>query len=491
MSLNVEECQQARLSRDARFDGKFYIAVKTTGIYCRPICPATAPKEQNVSYFSTAIEAANQGFRPCLRCRPDSAPGSFAWKGVDTTVERALKLIEQGVLATDSVESLASRLGISDRYLRLLFKDKLGTTPKQYALYQQLLFAKQLLHQSALPITDVAFSSGFNSLRRFNDSFKQHFKMTPQQIRKQQKPATDHIELILSYRPPYCWDFIHGFLSKRLIPGLEWITEQAYGRTFTYHDDQSSDQSSDQNDGLNNEQSNHPKEELKGYFEVTHLPQKNAFKVKLYANQHLNILPVAKNIRRMLDLDTDVSLIEQQLSQLKGLSGKLLPGLRLPGIWDPFEAGIRAILGQQISVEAARKLVTQVVEAYGEPLGAHYLFPGPQRLMLVDFSILRIPQSRKNTLMAFSQYCAEHPQFDNLDDWLSIKGIGPWTVNYAKMRGLSDTDIWLSSDLGVKKALALLDDKGEVEGEIDSGFDSDAAKPWRSYLTFQCWYLLS
>ncbi|MFT4926517.1 MAG: AraC family transcriptional regulator of adaptative response / DNA-3-methyladenine glycosylase II [Phenylobacterium sp.] len=483
MTLNVEQCQQARLSRDARFDGKFFIAVKTTGIYCRPICPATSPKEENVSYFSTAIEAANDGYRPCLRCRPDSAPGSCAFKGVDTTVERALTLIEQGALATGSVESLASRLGISDRYLRLLFKDKLGTTPKQYALYQQLLFAKQLLHQSKLPITDVAFSSGFNILRRFNDSFKQHFQLTPQQIRKQQQTSANHIELILSYRPPYCWDFLQGFLRKRLIPSLEWIGDKGderYGRTFTHSDDEGNT--------------------LQGDFEVVHLAEKNAFKVKLTTSQPFNILPVVKNIRRMLDLDADVSVIEQQLSQVDGLSSsKLLSGLRLPGIWDPFEAGIRAILGQQISVEAARKLVCQVVECYGESYAQkgdnnnseHFLFPGPSILSKVDFAILKIPQSRKNTLMAFSRYCEEHPHYDNLDDWLTIKGIGPWTVNYAKMRGQSDTDIWLSSDLGVKKALDLLaaDDADEGDGQVD--FNSDAAKPWRSYLTFQCWNLLS
>ncbi|MCJ8270190.1 MAG: helix-turn-helix domain-containing protein [Psychrosphaera sp.] len=477
MALNFEQCQKARMSRDARFDGKFYIAVKTTGIYCRPICPAPAPKEQNVNYYATAIEAANEGFRPCLRCRPDSAPGSFAWKGVDTTVERALALIEQGALANDSVEVLAARLGISDRYLRSLFKEKLGTTPKHYALYQQLLFAKQLLHQSALSITDVAFSSGFNSLRRFNDSFKQHFKLTPQQVRKQQKQPSDHIELMLSYRPPYRWDLMQGFLSKRLIPGLEWMTEEGYGRTFSWG-----------NDGL------------QGYFEATHLADKNAFKIKLFTAEKANILPLVKNIRRILDLDTDIALIEQQLSQLPGMAGKLVSGLRLPGIWCSFEAGLRAILGQQISVEAARKLVCQVVDNYGElllncekelgcgaALGERRLFPTAEALSEVDFEILRIPQSRKNTLMTFCRYCFENPLQDDLDQWLKLKGIGPWTVNYAKMRGQSDSDIWLGSDLGVIKALKKL--SGE-SGDENADFDSEQAKPWRSYLTFQCWNLL-
>lgn len=459
MSLSVDQCQKARLSRDARFDGKFYIAVKTTGIYCRPICPAPAPKEQNVVYYATAIEAANEGFRPCLRCRPDSAPGSFAWKGVDTTVERALKLIGEGALANGSVEDLADRLGVSGRYLRSLFQEKVGTAPKQYALYQQLLFAKQLLFESALPVTEVAFAAGFNSVRRFNDSFKQHFNLTPGQVRKQQKSATEYIELTLSYRPPYRWDLMQGFLTKRLIPSLEWIEGDCYGRTFDWFDGQS-----------------------KGYFEATHLADKNAFRVKLFCDQRSNLLSLIKNIRRILDLDTDIAQIEAQLAQLPGMSEKLVSGLRLPGIWSPFEAGIRAILGQQISVEAARKLVAQVVDNYGEPMGDKKLFPTAQSLAETDFAVLRMPQSRKNTLMAFSRYCADNPQQDDLDQWLAIKGIGPWTVNYAKMRGQSDSDIWLASDLGVKKALAAITDAKTV--------DFEQAKPWRSYLTFQCWSML-
>jgi len=170
--LNAEVCKKARLSRDARFDGKFFTAVKTTGIYCRPICPATSPKEENVTYFPSAIEAANAGYRPCLRCRPDSAPGSPAWKGIDTTLERAIRLINEGALQGGSLQTLAERLGISDRYLRHLFDKHLGVSPKRYALYQQCLFAKQLLHQTKLPITQIALASGLNSVRRFNDCFK-------------------------------------------------------------------------------------------------------------------------------------------------------------------------------------------------------------------------------------------------------------------------------------------------------------------------------
>lgn len=468
--LSVEQCQQARLSRDARFDGKFYIAVKTTGIYCRPICPATAPKEVNVDYYASAIEAANDGFRPCLRCRPDSAPGSYAWKGVDTTVERALKLIDQGALIDGSVTDLAERLGISDRHLRGLFQDKLGFAPKSYGVYQQLLFAKQLLHQTQLNITDVAYASGFHSVRRFNDSFKQHFQLTPQQLRKQQKVQGKCLNLWISYRPPYRWDLMQQFLAKRLIEGLEWCDENSYGRTFTWAVGEDEDP-------------------IEGYFTATHDEQKCGFSVELFVPSGKAILPVVRNIRRVLDVDTDIGLIDRQLKQVADIGAHVIEGLRLPGIWDCFEAGIRAVLGQQISVEAARKLVLVLVTSYGKTIMVDdkpcYLFPTPEQLKEIDFMALKMPHTRRVTLQSLSRFCTQ-AQFDHdLDLWLSIKGIGPWTVNYAKMRGQSDSDIWLGSDLGVIKALRQLNDLS-----ANSQFTPDDAKPWRSYLTFQCWSLL-
>lgn len=206
--LNPEICQKARLSRDPRFDGKFFTAVKTTKIYCLPICPATTPKEKNVTYFATAVEAANAGYRPCLRCRPDSAPGSPAWKGVNTTLEKAIKLINDGALQDSSLEELANQLGIGDRYLRQLFKKNLGISPKGYALYQQCLFAKQLLHQTNLPIIQIALASGFNSVRRFNDCFQSQLSLTPSEIRKSGGAKSKALKLQLYYRPPYDWSFI-------------------------------------------------------------------------------------------------------------------------------------------------------------------------------------------------------------------------------------------------------------------------------------------
>lgn len=467
-NLTKEQCQQARAARDPRFDGKFYIGVITTKIYCRPICPVRLPNEANVIYFHSPQQAASQGFRPCLRCHPDSAPGSYTWKGIDTSIDRALNLIEQGALIHGTVTNLAERLGISVRYLRHIFNRHLGVSPKQYALYQQLLFAKQLLHQTSLPITEVALASGFHSIRRFNDCFKQQLQVTPSQIRQISDHTPQHLRLWLSYRPPYRWDLMQQFFAKRLIKELEWIDEQSYGRSFCWT-------SSDANPTI-------------GEFTAIHHPQKWCFEVRIALHSGQLSLPMVRNIRRILDLDSDMAVIDQQLSGLPIIGASIITGLRLPGVWNSFEAGIRAILGQQISVNAATRLVNQLVQHYGQKIEINgqqrRLFPTPAQLHNLDFSELKMPQQRRNTLQQLSCFCLNNPNITDLDAWLAIKGIGPWTVNYAKMRGQSDADIWLASDLGIIKALQQLAPEQNIQV-----FDPKLAAPWRSYLTFQCWNL--
>lgn len=459
--MNAEHYRRARLARDHRFDGKFFVAVKTTGIYCRPVCPAPAPKEANVLYFTSAIAAANQGFRPCLRCRPDSAPDSWAWKGTDTTLERALRLIGEGALIDGSVAVLAERLGVGSRYLSKLFRQKLGTSPKQYALYQQLLFAKSLLQQTSLPVSDVAFAAGFGSVRRFNDCFAQTLQLTPSAIRRHtQCKGPDSLRLFLSYRPPYAWPHMRDFLQARLIPGLEWLDENRYGRTFSW--------------GTNVREL-----PAKGQFTATHDADRHGFEVRVELSDPTALMPVVRNIRRILDLDADVQAIEEHLVRLPLPGERLRTGLRLPGIWSLFEAGVRAILGQQISVSAARNLVSALVQAYGEPFGSRRLFPGPAQLADSRLEALKMPDSRRQTLREFAREFAGNERMNNPDDWRHIKGIGPWTVSYARMRGLSDTDIWLGSDLGIKRALAM-------QG---GSFEPATASPWQSYLTFQLWNL--
>jgi len=452
--------QQARLARDARFDGKFFVAVKTTGIYCRPICPAPLPKEQNVCYYTSAIEAAQAGFRPCLRCRPESAPASWAWKGTDTTLERALALIDSGALINGSVSHLCDRLGISSRYLARLFQQKLGASPKQYALYQQVLFAKSLLQQTRLPIADVAFASGFGSVRRFNDCFVKTLQLSPRAIRQwnQKECADPHIELLLSYRLPYAWTSLQRFLQHRLVQGLEWSDNNYYGRTFQ----------------LDNG--------LQGHFTAYHRPDKNAFSVAIEIHQPGTLLPLVRTIRRLLDLDADSQCIDDFLAPMLTPCAHYTPGLRLPGLPSLFEAGVRAILGQQISVAAARNLVTQLVQTYGQRIESNgqtkYFFPTSAQLTGNTLEALNIPQRRRQTLIDFARYMAESGNAIKAPEhWRPIKGIGDWTIRYARMRGLSDANVWLGSDLGIQKALQ----------RAGVTLEPESASPWQSYLTLQLW----
>ncbi|MBL1261831.1 MAG: DNA-3-methyladenine glycosylase 2 family protein [Thiotrichaceae bacterium] len=450
--LSPEICQKARLSRDPRFDGKFFTAVKTTGIYCRPICPATTPKEENVTYFPSAIEAANAGYRPCLRCRPDSAPGSPAWKGVSATLDRAIRLIDEGALQNDSLHRLAERLGISDRYLRQLFKKYLGIAPKQYALYQQCLFAKKLLHQTKLPVIQVSLASGFNSVRRFNDCFQSLLNMTPSKIRRSGTTKSSALQLQLSYRPPYDWPYMRSFFMARAIPTLEWCDEKSYGRTFEWLGDI-------------------------GSFTAQHIERENRFDVTIELDDVTHLSAIVNNIRRILDLDVDIQAVEQDLRQCCGDTSFIKTGLRLPGIWNMFEAGIRAILGQQISVVAACNLVATLVTELGQSNGKNHLFPLPESIAESNLDFLKVPVSRKQTLCNLAQHYIESENPSDAQQWLALKGIGPWTVGYAKLRGLSDPDIYLGGDLGIKKSMM----------KSKHNFNPDKASPWRSYLTFQLW----
>ncbi|MFQ3196873.1 MAG: AraC family transcriptional regulator of adaptative response / DNA-3-methyladenine glycosylase II [Paraglaciecola sp.] len=458
--FTLEQFQQARLSRDPRFDGCFFVAVKTTKIFCRPICPANLPREKNVEYFVIAQQAMGAGYRPCLRCRPDSAPQSCAWQGVNTTVERAITLLRDNLHL--SIQDIADKLGITDRYLRQLFHKKLAISPKKYQLYEQVLFAKQLLHQTQLPIDHIAHASGFGDARRLQYNIKRVTHLTPRQIRR--TPGADEpvLSLTLAYRPPYNWPHLRDFLAKRAIPSMEHITQDSYARNFSYKG-------------------------CHGYFHAWHLPDKQQFLVKLSLQHFEHLKPVLQNIKRIFDLDADTTLIEQQLSH-SGLSELMqVSGIRIPGIWDTFEAGCRAILGQQISVGAAIKLVTKLVDTLGQQCTENRpalistdektvtrYFPTPEEVANSDLTFLGMPQSRRATLRRFAGYYQQQSQ-DSPDQWWTLKGIGPWTIAYAKMRGLSDPDIWPGTDLVIKKQLAI------------HPIDTEIARPWRSYLTFTLW----
>jgi len=444
--LSTKECQRARMARDARFDGRFYVAVKSTGIFCRPICPANLPKEENVEYYIEKAQALQAGYRPCLRCRPDSAPSSWAWKGVETTFQRSLKLIEQGELQTTSLADLADRLGISDRYLRQLFQTHLGMSPKQYALYHQLMFAKQLLHSSSMSITDIAFASGFGSVRRFNDAFKSVMKLTPSQIRKQQTQQDEINYIDLAYKGPLDWQHMLDFYQLRAVHGLEQIDGQSYQRSFVL-------------DGV------------KGWFKIA--PTKiGVMRVEFILDDTRKLKALVNQLRRMFDLDTDVLSIEQQLNELNpNLINR--SGIRIPGVWSCWEAGVRAILGQQVSIKAAIGQLNLLVSTL-QPEGDHH-FPTPEEISAADLSFLRMPQSRKETLLRFAQFMEANPNA-SLDEWLSLKGIGPWTVNYARLRGASEPNCFLDGDLVVKKAMQKFPQ-----------LNIESVTPWGSYATFHCW----
>ena len=452
--LTPDTCHKARLARDARFDGLFFTAVKSTGIFCRPICPAKAPAEHQVCYYPTAAAASAAGYRPCLRCRPDSAPGCAAWQGTNTTLQRAIRLIDAGGLQQQTQQQFADRLGISERYLRKLFQQQLGLAPKQYALTQQVLFAKKLLHETALPVSAIAFHAGFNSIRRFNDAFKQQLKLSPLDIRRHSKTAANILQLTLSYRPPLAWQQMLDFWRNRTLDGIDWVDEQRYGRSFCF-----------------NQQS--------GWFEVT--PGKdNQLQLALHWRGEQGLFSLIKQLRRLLDLDANMQPIEQQLSSHSLFKQGIISGLRIPGVWNSWEAGVRAVLGQQVSVAGARTQLNRLVQALGQPLPDNKrLFPTPQAVVHSDLHMIKVPQARRETLTALAQFVLQYPDADP-EQWLAIKGIGPWTINYARLRGLSQTDIWLGGDLGVQKALA----------KAGGNDDISLLAPWRSYATFQLWHSL-
>jgi AraC family transcriptional regulator of adaptative response / DNA-3-methyladenine glycosylase II len=492
--MTSAEYSRARLSRDARFDGLFFVAVKTTGIFCRPICPVVPPLEVNVEYFDFAAKAFLAGYRPCLRCRPDSAPGSCAWRGADTTFTRALSLIDTGALRHSGIPELAARLGISDRYLRRLFQNHLGLSPKAYALFGQIMFAKKLLHETSMSVSAIADAVGFGSQRRFNDAFLKHLKLAPSAIRRRAE-VTPTINLTLAYRPPLDWAAMLEFWRKRCVTGVEWVDGKHYGRTFTL---------CDANTGV----------QAKGSFDIAPITDSNALQLRVQIDNANLLNPFVTRVRQILDLDADINLIERQLGELPGFQRIIKTGFRIPGIWHPFEAGVRAILGQQVSVAAARTHLERLVHALGEvdddesllnesALALHnsanqneknpndeiqsesntrYYFPTPKAIATSDLAMLKMPASRRDTLRRFAEWYQQYGEIEPVTRWLDLKGIGPWTVDYVQMRAFGHTDIWLAGDLGIKKALVNLNQ--------DVVFDNEQLKPWRSYATFHLWNYL-
>ncbi|MEW9799702.1 DNA-3-methyladenine glycosylase 2 family protein [Alteromonas sp. CYL-A6] len=453
---NLHAYRQARLSRDPRFDGKFYVAVKTTGIFCRPICPARLPAEKNVTYFLYPGQALMQGFRPCLRCRPDSAPDSYAWLGTTTTVRRAQRLLS--AIPPAPVSDIAARLGVSERYLHKLFRQQVGIAPKRYQSVQQVLFAKRLLQESALSVTDVAVASGYHSARQLQRQLQQHCRLSPTDLRNNthaRAMKTDHaagpvLSLFLPYRPPYNWEQVRAFLTQRAIAGIETVTDTGYQRQFRLGDSS-------------------------GTVTATHQDARHGFAVSMSLTSLSDIHHVLSHLTRVLDCHADPLLIDQALSAA-GLTHDYYPrGIRVPGVWDRFEGGCRAILGQQVSVKAAINKVTQLCETLDERTPFGRCFPTAETVAADNLSWLAMPGRRRDALRRFAELCANQssPDYDAI---LAIPGIGPWTTNYMRLRAEHDPDIYLEGDLIVKRAADTLN------------VDPEQARPWRSYLTAALWY---
>ena len=470
-------CEQARLSRDARFDGLFFTAVTSTRIYCRPVCPAPSPKVENVRYYASAAAAEAAGFRPCLRCRPELSPGNDSWQRGDHVIARALKLMEQGVLEDDSLDAVAQRLGIGARQLRRVFVERLGAPPISVHTTRRLLFAKQLLTETDMPVTDVALASGFRSLRRFNAAFQQANRMPPRELRRHPaKAAGGALVLRLGYRPPYDFEAILAFLRTRSLPGVEQVDVHSYARVFGPAD-------------------------APGWLRLSAWPDaEHALKLELQCPQPALMLGIVAKLRRMFDLDADPRAIAEVMgasSVLKPLHRRR-PGLRLPGGWDGFEIAVRAILGQQVSVAAARTLATRIVQRWGTPVaapgvpGLERLFPGPEILADVDLREVGLTTARANTVQGVARalldgridFRSEQPLDEFVARWVELAGIGEWTAHYMAMRALSHPDAFPAADLILRRVAA--GDGPELSTKALTALAEDW-RPWRAYAVMHLW----
>ena len=480
-TLDLQAFERARLSRDARFDGLFFIAVSSTGIYCRPVCPAPTAKRENVSFFVTAAAAEAAGFRPCLRCRPELAPGNDAWQRSDHVVTRALKLIEDGLLQDHPVEELARRVGVGSRQLRRLFVERLGAPPIDVHTTRRLLFAKQLLTETRMPVTDVALASGFGSLRRFNAAFAQANRIAPRELRRHPHTGRDDsLSLRLSYRPPYDFGSLLTFLRGRALPGIELVDDESYSRVFG-------------------------PAEAPGWLRLSVWPnEEHALRLQLHCPQPAQMLAVVTRIRRMFDLDADPQAISEGLTTTPHVRPLLRkrPGLRLPGSWDGFEIAVRAILGQQVSVAAARTLASRIVQHYGVPLpvaiapGLERLFPTPDMLADANLRALGITTARAESIRGVARavldgrvdFRVEQSLDEFVERWVALSGIGEWTAHYMAMRALSHPDAFPAADLILRRAASRGEEMLSTKALTTL---AEAWRPWRAYAVIHLWRSMS
>ncbi|HEY9641842.1 MAG TPA: AlkA N-terminal domain-containing protein [Coleofasciculaceae cyanobacterium] len=465
-------------TKDIRFDGQVFIAVRSTGIYCRPICPANTPKPENCMFYPSAAAAQSAGFRPCLRCRPELSPRLFSYVGTASTVSRALRLIAEGALDQGTVAALAARLGISDRHLRQLFQQHLGTSPLAIAQTRRLQFAKQLIDETPMPMTDVAIAAGFASIRRFNDVLVKTYGRSPSELRRQTVSTGEtspSITLKLPFSPPYDWTALLQFLSPRAIPGVEVARPEGYQRAIALDGQQ-------------------------GWIKVHPVAGQNYLVAQIQFPKMARLAHIVERLRGMFDLSANTADISGQfqadpiLSRIVGLQ----PGLRIPGAWDAFELSVRAILGQQVSVAAATTLAGRLVAAYGEPLQIaapdpqlRFVFPPPDVLAAADLTPLGIAKPRAKAIAALAT-AAQDPQFFSqfhsleaaVQQLCQLPGIGEWTAHYIAMRALREPDAFPTGDLGLLRSMAAI---GYPVTKAQLAEHAQAWRPWRAYAALHLW----
>lgn len=516
--LDPDSCYRAVFARDARFDGLFFTAVKTTRVYCRPVCPARTPRRGSCEFYRTAAGAERAGFRPCLRCRPELAPGRADFSA--TLAEAILAHLQAGALDAGSSETLARDIGLSSRQVRRILLDHFGVTPIEVAQTQRLLFAKKLLQETELSMTQLAFASGFRSLRRFNAAFAEQYRLAPSRLRLNARgeavaepgsrasrprpsgPARDaEITLRLAYRPPFDWDTMCEFLARRATAGVERVErvdgQAVYRRTVSLATSRGP---------------------VAGWLAVSHGGGRERFGRKSHAHVltvtlSASLLPVLMNatwrLRELFDLDCDPARIAGHLAidPLLAAAVEAAPGLRMPGAWDRFELALRAVLGQQVSVAGASTLSGRIAARFGTAIVTPFArldraAPTPEVLAhadLADIAAAGMPRSRANTVRELARFAANGglrmPTGTSCDAAVAlldaVSGIGPWTAHYIAMRALRYPDAFPAGDLGLRKALGALEGNDSVPGEATLAQRAEAWRPWRAYAAATLWHSLS
>jgi AraC family transcriptional regulator of adaptative response / DNA-3-methyladenine glycosylase II len=473
---NEDRLYQAIQEKDGRFDGLFFSGVVTTGVYCRAVCPVPRPaKPENVRFFTSVAAAEGDGFRPCLRCHPERSAGTPVWGPFPAVVSRALGLIFDGALDDGDVEGLARRVGIGSRQLRRLFNEHLGAPPLAVAKSRRVHFARCLIDDTDLAITDVAFAAGFNSVRQFNHDFRKTFGRSPKEVRRRPEKATDgRIAISLPYRPPLDWPRMVEFVQPRTTPGVEVVSHNRYRRSVEIDGEA-------------------------GEIELVLVPDQPRLVLRMLTPSRAPLRRVATKARRLFDLDADPMRIAADLgsSDIFAPLVKARPGLRVPGAWDAFELSVRAVLGQQISVRAATTLAGRLVETYGRPIdgsagGLTHLFPRPQALAEADLRSIGATGSQERAIRAISAAVAvgelaldaSRGLEDFVERFCRLPGVGPWTAHYVAMRGLREPDAFPAGDLGLRRALG---DRGRPMSASALAKLSEQWRPWRAYAAMYLW----